>query len=76
MNNYNLDFAVQFTMPAHGHNIDMAIADTRAIASELTHLLFMLRFEKDEAKLKDLANDLMNLVKNHDIMVGDFAYEV
>ena len=76
MNNYNLDFAVQFTMPAHGHNIDTAIANTRAVVSELTHLLFMLRFEKDEAKLRDLASDLTNLVKNHDIMVGDFAYEV
>lgn len=76
MNNYNLDFAVQFTMPAQGNNIDMAIADTRAVVSEMTHLLFMLRFEKDEAKLRDLANDLASLVRNHDIMVGDFAYEV
>jgi hypothetical protein len=71
MNSYNLDFKLQFTMPAQGHNLDNATAEAGAVMRDLQHLLFMVRFEKDEKELANVMKDLADLIIYNDIMASE-----
>lgn len=68
MNRFNMDFSLTFTSSAQGNSIVEAEKITSDLAGDLAHLLFMVRFEKDEAELESVVKDLVTLIKDNDIM--------